>query len=322
MDMIKLAKDLKGEVGAVTGVDQPVREFVSTGNYALDYSISGKILGGGLPVGRVVELFGDPSTGKSVLILNALAATQKMGGIVIYDDPEQSYDQFFARKLGVVPEEFFMLDSETVEEHFQKIEKVVRKIRELDEEILITIALDSLAMLSTRHEKETGFEKVDMFKAKLIRQGMRMLGGWFSKQRVLYICSNHVIANIGSMYGPKSTTPGGGGVPFQASVRVEMTRGGILATKENKDDKVGVHVRAQVVKNKIAPPFRKCAFDIMFATGVNPWSGLFDVLVTKGIIVSAGGWFTFDGTKYRQDDLNNPAKLEEIVNVLVAKGEL
>lgn len=318
MDRKKLAKELKEEVGAVTGVEQPVREFVSTGCNALDYAVSGKLMGGGLPVGRVVEFFGDPSTGKSVLIMNALAATQKLGGIVIYDDPEQSYDEFFARKLGVNPEEFFMLDSETVEEHFQKVQKVVKKIREEDEEVLITIALDSLAMLSTKHEKETGFEKVDMFKAKLIRQGMRSLGGWFNKQRVLYIVANHVIANIGVMYGPKSTTPGGGGVPFQASVRVELNRGGVLANVANKDDKVGVHVRAEVVKNKIAPPFKKCEFDILFASGVNQWSGMFDVLVSKGVFVEAGGWYVYKDKKHRKIDLESD--IEKIVLEEVAKG--
>jgi len=312
IDKKKLDKELDEDLGIKTGVEVPVREWVTSGNYALDWAISGKLVGGGFPVGRVVEIFGDPSTGKSVLLMNAMKATQDLGGEAFYDDPEQGYDEFFAKNaLGVDVKNIHMADSEIVEEHFERVEKAVNKVRAYDEDVLVTFALDSLAMLSTKHEKETGFEKVDMFKAKLIRQGMRKLGGWFNKKRVLYLVSNHVIDNIGVMYGPKTTTPGGGGIKFQASVRVELNMGKRIVDPQFKDKVLGVHVRAEVVKNKVSPPFKKCEFDISFEKGVDKCSGMFDVLVGEGVFKEAGGWYVYQDEKYRRADLE--VRLEEII---------
>jgi len=316
LDKKKLDKELDEDLGIKTGVESPVREWVTSGNYALDWAISGKLLGGGFPVGRVVEVFGDPSTGKSVLLMNAMKATQDMVGEAFYDDPEQGYDEFFAKNaLGVDVKNIHMTDSQTVEEHFEKVEKAVKKVRAYDDNVLVTFALDSLAMLSTRHEMDTGFEKVDMFKAKLIRQGMRKLGGWFNKQRVLYLISNHVIDNIGVIYGPKTTTPGGGGIKFQASVRVELNLGKRIIDERNKNKVSGVHVRAEVVKNKVSPPFKKCEFDIYFERGVDKWSGFFEVLVGEGIFIEAGGWYVYKEKKYRRQELEE--KMEEIVKEIV-----
>jgi len=307
MDKKELASILKGKgIWATTGVDQPVRNFISTGSVALDWAISGKLLGGGLPSGRVVDFFGDPSTGKSLLIQHILKNTQNLGGIAILDDVEQAYDMFFAKAIGVKVEDLWIISSETVEEHFKAVAKIIASIREKDKDVLITIALDSLAALSTKHEKDVGFDKVDMFKAKLIRQGMRVLGGSFSKENVLYVVANHVIANIGAMYGPKSTTPGGGGVPFQASVRVELNLRGQLEAENKK--KVGVKVRANIRKNRVAPPFKQVVFDVFFDRGVEGYSGMFDVLVEEGIIKSAGGWFEYDGKKHRREDLEKDMK--------------
>ena len=305
----EIGKVLKKEVGAITGVETPIREYVSTGNIALDWAVSGSFLGKGLPVGRVVEFFGNPSTGKSLLIMHILANTQKKGGIAVLDDTEQAYDRCFAERIGVDVSELYMLDSVIVEEHFKKVDKVVKSIRSLDKKVLVTVALDSLALLSTRHEREVGFDKVDMFKAKLIRQGMRSLGAEFSKQNVLYVVANHVIANIGVLYGPKTTTPGGSGIPFQSSVRVELNLGSVIVRE--KDKKVGVHVKAEVVKNKIAPPFKKVELDVYFDKGVDKLSGLFDVLVSEGVFIEGGGWYIYKEKRYRRKELEDG--IEKIV---------
>ena len=313
---------LKKTAGISTGVDVPVRGFVPSGSLALDWAISGKLSGGGMPIGRIVELFGDPSTGKSLLLMHILANTQKAGGIALYDDVEGRFDRFFAEKVGVDVSKLYFLEydndtAKTVEGHFEKVEELLKKIREKDSEILVTVAIDSLAALSTRHEVESDWDKLDMFKAKLIHKGMRKLGGRFSKQNVLYMVSNQTIANVGVMYGPKSTTPGGGGTKFQASVRLELSRGKLILGVNEK--KVGTHTKIEVVKNSVAPPFKEVEIDISWATGVDRLSGMFEVLVEEGVIVQSGSWWEYKEKKYRQDDLMS--QIEEILKDAVGENK-
>lgn len=313
--MKKEIEKILDELVGKRGVEVEIKDWVSTGNIALDWAISDKLIGGGLPLGRVIELFGDPSTGKSLLILHIIAEAQKKGYIAILDDSEASYNRWFAEKIGVNTKELYILDSITVEEHAEAVQKIIHSIREKDTKTPIIVALDSLAILSTKHERETGFEKPDLTKAKMVRQAMRLLGADFLKNDVLYVVSNHVISNIGVMYGAKKTTPGGSGVPFQSSVRVNLSVGSYI---EGEKGAKGVFVRAKVVKNKIAPPLKEVELKVDFEKGVDKYSGLLDVLVSLGKINKNKGWYEYGGKSYREKEITE--KLPEILEK-VAKNE-
>lgn len=302
-----------------TGVETPPPSFVSTGNVALDWAVSARWQGGGLPVGRVVEVFGDPSTGKSLLVSHLLASVQQAGGLAVLDDVEQAFDPTFAAKTGVDLRSLILLDSETVQEHFENITKLVNRVRSQDKDIKVVIALDSLALLSTEHEKKEGFEKVDMTKAKMIRQGMRMIGKKFTDEGVLYVCCNHVIANVGVMYGPKTTTPGGSGIPFQSSVRIEMNGRGLILNEKKKP--IGVRTLAKVVKNKIAPPFREVELQVSFESGVSRWSGMFQLLLDEEELKEeTDGWYvsvSSPGKKKRRSEIEE--SMEQYFSAFMAR---
>jgi recombination protein RecA len=305
---------LKKDLGLQTGVAIPVQDWVSTGHAGLDWAVSGKLTGGGLPVGRVVDIYGDPSTGKSLLIMHILAETQKKGGIAILDDTEGAYNRFFAEMIGVNTENLFLLDSVTIEEHFENVKKIIEKVRHKDKDVMITIALDSLACLSTKHELKEGFDKVDMTKAKMIRQGMRILGNTFREANVLYIVANHVIAKIGQMYGPKKTTPGGSGVPFQSSVRIELKKKANIAGAN--DVVSGVNIEAEIKKNKVAPPFKQTAARVYFDKGIEKYSGIVPILMAEGIVTQPSqGWYEAFGEKKREKDI------EAMAEDLLLKGQ-
>ena len=217
----KVVKDFEG-IGIANNAT--IDMWVDTGSYALNKAISGSYLRG-LPFGRVVDISGDPSTGKSLIIYHILANVQKMGGVAILDDTEDAYVKEFGEKIGINNEELIILNSLTVEEHFEKVflgwkdskgkkkRSLVDLIVENEPDCPIVVALDSVALLSTRHEQEVKFEKPDMIKAKQLRAGMRMVSSHLQQNNILHLISNHVIAKIGVLYGPKKTTPGGSGIP-------------------------------------------------------------------------------------------------------------
>ena len=301
----------------VLGVNRPPITWVSTGNYALDWCVSGKLFDGGLPVGRIVEIFGDPSAGKSLIVCGIMGNVQRMGGIAIYDDAEESADKEFMEKMGCDVSEQAMLlkSSKTVEEHFKAVEFEIEKIRSLGFTGVIVVVLDSLASVSTRHEVETGLDKVDMARAKVIKAAMRLMGGTFARKGVLYVLLNHTISNMGvrfpSKVRPAQTTPGGGGPKFHASVRVELVIRELYQDVTNLI--TGVKVKATVVKNKMAPPFRQCEIDCFYKSGVDICSGLFKVLQQAGVVTSvSSGWYRYkDGTKnIREEDIMELVKAD------------
>lgn len=306
--------------GIETGQSMQVESWVSTGSFALNHIISGDF-NKGLPLGRVVDIFGDPSTGKSLLIYHLLANIQKQGGIAILDDTEDAYTKEFGEKIGINNDELIRLSSLTVEEHFEKVflgykdskgkqrKSIMAAILDSTPEVPVVVALDSLALLSTRHEQEVKFERPDMIKAKQIRAGLRMASSIMRQGQILHVISNHVIAKIGVLYGPKTTTPGGSGVPFQASVRLELSKGKKLEQKiagsdseEGNDDAniVGIECNVYVTKNKVAAPFKKASLEIYFDRGVDEYSGLLDVLVSNEIIKKGNaGYYSFGEEKFR-----------------------
>ena len=309
--------DFKG-LGVGKAAEIPVKGFLSTGSRSLDWAVSGKLSGGGLPLGRIVEIYGDLSTGKSLIVAHLIANAQKEDWWTFLDDSENCLEKFFAEKIGVDLDELNYINSETIQGHFARTSLIVKKIREKDSETPILYNLDSLAALSTTHERgkaeqigsganeimpELNMDKKDMTKAQLVRAGMRVLGTRFMKDDVLYVVTNHTTAQIGQMYGPKTTTPGGGGVKFHASVRIELRRGKSFT---NNEGVTGHEIRARVVKNKVAPPFKEATFDMFFETGVNENSGFLEILAKCGHVTESGGWWRakFSGdTKYRKDEL-------------------
>jgi len=302
--------------GVSLGAERPPLTWITTGNYALDWAIADRLFNGGLPLGRVVELFGDPSAGKSLIVAKIMGVVQAMGGIAIYDDVEEARDEEFMARMGcdTSKEALMTMCTKTVEEHYKAVMCQMNYLRDKGFDKPIVIVLDSLAALSTKHEVETGLDKVDMARAKVIKAAMRLVGGDFSKKDVLYIVNNHTIANIGqtraSKINPAKTSPGGGGVKFQASVRVE------LAVKELYQDAknlvTGVKVQADVVKNKLAPPFRRVYLDCYFDRGIDEWSGLFDVLVQEGSVIQPSpGWYSYKGSKnMRREEVMEQVKKE------------
>lgn len=278
---------------AELGTESSVSRWVDIGNYAVNKIISGSFVKG-LPFNRVVEIFGDPSTGKSLLIYHILANIQKEGGVAILDDTEDAYTPEFGNAIGINSQELIKLSSLTVEEHFEKVflgwkdskgkqkPSLIQMILDEEPECPIVVALDSLALLSTRHEQEVKFEKPDMIKAKQIRAGLRMCSDIVKRNNMLHIVSNHVIAKIGVLYGPKKTTPGGSGVPFQASVRLDLSLRGKI-TDEN-DNVIGVKTEVYVAKSKVSAPFKRATIDVKFDKGVVRESGLYEVLLRESII--------------------------------------
>lgn len=308
-----LEKVVKDFEGVSTGVDTKMDLWVNTGSFALNKAISGSYQKG-LPFKRVVDIFGDPSTGKSLLIYHILANVQKMGGVAILDDTEDAYVKEFGATIGIDNDELILLNSLTVEEHFEKVflgwkdskgkqkKSLVDLIVEQEPGCPIVVALDSVALLSTRHEQEVKFEKPDMIKAKQIRAGMRMVAGHLQNNNILHLISNHLISKIGVLFGNPKTTPGGSGIPFQASVRIELSTGKKIKDKENEEKKIGIQSNIYIAKNKISAPFKETTVDIYFDRGVDPYSGIQDLMVNDGILVAEdGNRFTYTSTDGKKE---------------------
>jgi recombination protein RecA len=280
----------------VANTDSP-RRYFDSGSYALNWAMSDKSVSGGYPGGRVVEVFGDPSTGKSVLVYSLMANVTKNGGYVVIDDTENSYTDNWTTDLGVVNDRVIPIRSETVEGHANAAMKMLTLLRKkVGPDTPIVIALDSLAGLSTEHEKSSDMTKADMSKAKMVKKAMRLMGiSMREDHNTLYLVTNHVIANIGNMYDRKRA-PGGGGLPFHSSVRVELeARGNVV--EEGTKRLLGVDSFVCVRKNKVMAPGRKCRIRIMYDSGIVLDHNLFEVAKAAGVcrVVTSNGWCEMDG---------------------------
>ena len=317
------------------GAGAEVPAWIHSGSYALNKVMSGNYFAG-YPCGRIIEFFGDPSTGKSLLIYEAMANFQKQYGehaYVILDDTEDVFTESMAKLLEIDTKRIILLGSETVEEHFGKIflgmkevdedggkskkkEGLVPFILSKDPEAKFLVALDSVAMLSTVHEKEVLFEKDDMTKAKKLRAGLRMVNKCFvSEYNILYLIANHVIAQINS-YGGGKSTPGGKAIPFMSSVRLDLSMDEKIKVGKEKDDKViGIRTLCLAKKNKIAAPFVKAYLDIYFEKGLDEMSGLVDLLVEDGLLRTRGSGVFEDakGDKFRKGEMT----LERLKSIVV-----
>ena len=290
-------------------------EGISTGSISLDLALGGA----GIPRGRVVEVFGPESSGKTTLTLHVLAEAQKAGGSAAFIDAEHAFDPGWAKRLGVKLEELLINQPSCAEEALEICEMLVRS------NALDVIVIDSVAALVPRSELEgqMGDSQVGV-QARLMSQAMRKLTGISSKSRTTVIFINQIREKIGVMYGSPETTPGGRALKFYSSVRIDVRRIGAI---KDGDTVVGSRVRAKVVKNKVAPPFREAEFDLLFEGGLSAEADLLDVAANAGIVTRSGTWYTYGEQRIGQGRDNarqflkdNPEIMREVrTRTLAAK---
>jgi recombination protein RecA len=273
--------------------------WLDTGNHALNWAISGRF-GGGYPLGHSVEIFGDPSTGKSFLIARALACAQAQGGVALLDDTEGAYNLNWMQALGVDVDHLAYENSRTVDEHLKLAQRFIAAFTALFEKKRVKgpgmLACDSLAQLTTKHEVETQLDKRDMTKAAELKAFFRLIGGQLIGTHMTHISANHTIANIGNMWNPR-TTPGGGGPKFQCSVRVDLR--GVSKLRNDPGEYIGVLCRAVVEKNRLAAPWKEVRLAIPFYRPISPASGLIPVLLDLGILEQERQMLRYQGQKLK-----------------------
>jgi len=272
-----------GEDGVVEGV-----QSIATGSLTLDIATGI----GGLPRGRVVEIYGPESSGKTTLALNAIAQAQNAGGTAAFIDAEHALDINYARRIGVNVEDLLVSQPDTGEQALEVAEALVRS------GALDIIVIDSVAALVPKAELEGDMgDSLPGLQARLMSQALRKLTASISKSNTTVVFINQIRMKIGVMFGSPETTTGGNALKFYASMRLDIRR--IENIKENQEI-IGGRVRVKVVKNKMAPPFRQAEFDILFNYGVSREGEIVDLGVEKGIIEKAGAWYSYGGTRIGQ----------------------
>jgi len=273
-------------------------EAVSTGSLGLDIALGI----GGLPKGRVVEIYGPESSGKTTLALHCVAEAQRKGGICAFIDAEHALDPVYARKLGVNIDELLISQPDTGEQALEICDTLVRS------GAVDVLVVDSVAALVPKAELEGEMgESLPGLQARLMSQALRKLTASINKSHTMVIFINQIRMKIGVMYGSPETTTGGNALKFYASVRLDIRR--IGAIKE-RDEVVGNTTRVKVVKNKLAPPFKQVEFDIMYGEGVSKMGEILDLGVKAGIVEKSGAWFSYDSQRLGQGRENSKAFLK------------
>ena len=274
-------------------------ETVSTDSLGLDIALGV----GGLPRGRVIEIYGPESSGKTTLALHAIAEAQKVGGTAAFVDAEHALDPGYARKLGVNIDELIVSQPDTGEQALEIVDTLVRS------NAIDVLVIDSVAALVPRAEieGEMGDSHVGL-QARLMSQALRKLTGSISRSRCTVIFINQVRMKIGVMYGNPETTTGGNALKFYASVRLDIRRTGQI---KDRDDIVGNTTRVKVVKNKVAPPFKQVEFDIMYGVGISKVGEILDLGVKAGLVDKSGAWFSYDSTRIGQGRENAKTYLKD-----------
>ena len=307
----------KGSIMRFVGDNIPDIQGISTGTLSLDLALGGR----GLPKGRIVEIFGPESSGKTTLALTVIANAQKNGGNAAFIDAEHALDPSWAKRLGVDLEEMLISQPDTGEQALEICELLVRS------NAVDVIVIDSVAALIPRAEieGEMGDSHVGL-QARLMSQAMRKLTGAIAKSEVIVIFINQLREKIGVMFGSPETTTGGRALKFYSTIRIDIRRIGAIKDGENN---VGNRVRAKVVKNKIAPPFREAEFDIMFNEGISVSGDLIDLAVNHGVVDKAGSWFSYGDVRLgqgreasKQFIRENPDLAAEIRSGIIAKRAL
>jgi recombination protein RecA len=284
-------------------------ETISSGSLGLDIALGV----GGLPRGRVVEIYGPESSGKTTLALHTVAEAQKKGGICAFIDAEHALDPVYARKLGVNVDELLISQPDTGEQALEIADTLVRS------GAIDVVVVDSVAALVPRAELEGEMGDVQPgSQARLMSQALRKLTSSISKSRTMVVFINQIRMKIGVMYGSPETTSGGNALKFYASVRLDIRR--IGAIKE-RDEVIGNQTRVKVVKNKLAPPFKQVEFDIMYGEGVSKMGEIIDLGVKAGVVEKSGAWFSYDSVRIGQGRENAKQFLKDNPD-MAAKIEL
>jgi recombination protein RecA len=263
-------------------------EVISSGSLGLDLALGI----GGLPRGRVIEIYGPESSGKTTLALHAIAEAQKRGGVCAFIDAEHALDPTYARKLGVDVDNLLISQPDTGEQGLEIADTLVRS-GSID-----VLVIDSVAALVPRAELEgeMGDSHVGLH-ARLMSQALRKITGSVSRSNTMLIFLNQIRLKIGVMFGNPETTTGGNALKFYASIRMEIRRTGSI---KDREEVTGNHTRVKVVKNKLAPPFRQVEFDIMFGEGISKMGELVDLGVKAGVVEKSGAWFSYDSQRIGQ----------------------
>ena len=274
-------------------------EAISTGSLGLDIALGI----GGLPKGRIIEIYGPESSGKTTLALHAVAEAQKVGGTCAFVDAEHALDPSYAKKLGVNVEDLLISQPDAGEQALEIADTLVRS------GAIDVLVVDSVAALVPRAELEgeMGDHHVGL-QARLMSQALRKLTSSVARSNTLIVFINQIRMKIGVMFGNPETTTGGNALKFYSSVRMEIRRIGAI---KDKDDVVGNHTRVKVVKNKVAPPFKTIEFDIMYGEGVSKAGELIDLGVQAGIVEKSGSWFSYDSQRIGQGKENVRTFLKE-----------
>ena len=298
----ELNKDNKdGKVAwcLATDKDNPtdVRDFISTGSTLLDYIICNR-RGGGIPVGKITEIVGEEATGKSLLVTQILAETQRRGGLGVYIDEENALNPEFATRVGLNLDKLVYMQCGSVEAVGEQIEKVINLARLKDVKSLITIVWDSVAATPPKAELEGDYDPNSRvgLQAKAIAKMMRKLTQTVGRERVTLIFTNQMKTKIGVVFGDPMGTPGGKAIPYHASVRIRLYRSTELKEEsESEKNYFGVHTRAKLIKNRQGPPLRTCEFDIHFSDGIQDAESIRDYLHRVGEIEKRAGWMYMKG---------------------------
>jgi recombination protein RecA len=294
----------KGTVMRLGSREKLAVETVPTGSLALDIALGV----GGMPKGRIVEIYGQESSGKTTLAYHVVAESQRLGGIAAFIDAEHAVDPLYARSLGVDIDNLLVSQPDTGEEALEIMDALVRS------GAVDVVVLDSVAALVPKAEieGEMGDSHVGL-QARLMSQALRKLGANVSKANCVCIFINQIREKIGVMYGNPETTPGGRALKFWASLRLEVRR---VEQLKQGTDVVGCRTRVKVVKNKVAPPFKQAEFDIMFGTGISKSGGILDLGVFYSFVNKTGTWFTYGDTRLGQGRENAKQYLQEHPEVM------
>ncbi len=304
--------------GAIMKMNEATRmniQCVSTGSLGLDLALGGR----GVPKGRIIEVFGPESSGKTTLTSHIVAEVQREGGVAAFVDAEHALDPVYAKRLGVNIDELLISQPDSGEQALEIVEMLVRS------GAVDLVVVDSVAALVPRAELEG--EMGDSFvglQARLMSQALRKLTGAIARSTCTVVFTNQIREKVGVMFGSPETQPGGRALKFYASVRIDLRR---IGQVKERDEVIGSRVKATVVKNKIAPPFRRVEFEIRFNQGIHREGEVIDLAVQHGVVEKAGSWFSYKGERLGQGRerccallTENQELLRELLTAVVAKG--